>query len=299
MLWWMGAVAAVTMTMSVREHSAQTGKLAVIDVRLDPPNAAVKSWSVNLGTHHGLIVPQDQQRYVALVPIDIEAKAGLMPLSIEALLMDGDIVGRTLDVQVELGSYEKRSITVGKQFTHPSAAQARRAKKEAAEMQAVLRTSSETRLWTPHAFHKPTLGEPTSAFGIQRMYNRKRKSRHLGLDLDGDVGAPIMAAQAGRVVMAHDRFYSGGTVVIDHGEDLFTMYFHMSRMEVHVGDVVAAGSRLGDVGKSGQVTGPHLHFSVKLDDVYVDPAQLLQLSLVPPPASTIQDEQQAPVVKSP
>ena len=126
---------------------------------------------------------------------------------------------------------------------------------------------------------KPTPGEQTSPFGTLRTYNKKRRSRHMGLDLDGDVGAPIVAANRGRVLIATERYYSGGTVLVDHGQGLMTMYFHMSRIDVKAGKLVEKGEALGAVGASGQVTGPHLHLSTKLGGEYVDSAQLLRLDL--------------------
>jgi murein DD-endopeptidase MepM/ murein hydrolase activator NlpD len=101
----------------------------------------------------------------------------------------------------------------------------------------------------------------------------------MGLDLDGDVGATIVAANRGRVLVASERFYSGGTVLLDHGQGLMTMYFHMSRIDVKPGQLLEKGQGIGAVGASGQVTGPHLHLSTKLGGEYVDPAQLLSLDL--------------------
>jgi murein DD-endopeptidase MepM/ murein hydrolase activator NlpD len=129
------------------------------------------------------------------------------------------------------------------------------------------------------SFTKPTPGAETSPFGTLRTYNNKRRSRHLGLDLDGDVGAPVLASNHGRVVLAAERFYSGGTVVIDHGQGLFTMYFHLSRIDVIAGADVVKGASIGAVGASGQVTGPHLHFTVKFQGHAQNPARLLALDL--------------------
>jgi murein DD-endopeptidase MepM/ murein hydrolase activator NlpD len=181
-------------------------------------------------------------------------------------------------VPILAGAYDKRTISVSKKFTSPSKAQRIRAEKESASLTAALATTSADRLWRG-SFIKPTPGDMTSPFGTLRTYNKKRKSRHLGLDLDGDVGAPIVAANGGRVLLAMERFYSGGTVVLDHGQGLITMYFHMSRIDVVDGQTVEQGQGLGAVGASGQVTGPHLHFCVRLDGLYVDPSHVLTLDL--------------------
>ena len=159
------------------------------------------------------------------------------------------------------------------------------------QVAAVLDTVSPERLWRG-SWARPTAGIETSPFGTLRTYNKKRRSRHMGLDLDGDTGDAIVAGNRGRVLMAVDRFYSGGTVVLDHGQGLITMAFHMSRIDVVAGQLVDKGELLGAIGASGQVTGPHLHFTVKLDGVSVDPKQLLALDL----SADADDDKAAPLL---
>jgi murein DD-endopeptidase MepM/ murein hydrolase activator NlpD len=139
----------------------------------------------------------------------------------------------------------------------------------------------------------PTAGGETSPFGTLRTYNKKKKSRHLGLDLDGDIGAPVFASNRGRVVLSSDRFYSGGTIVIDHGNGLFSMYFHLSKRMPKVGQLIERGEGIGAVGKSGQVTGPHLHFSIKMNGIYVDGAALLATSFDDDPLAVRQSTDQS------
>ena len=106
-----------------------------------------------------------------------------------------------------------------------------------------------------------------------------KPSQHYGLDLAGRVGAPIAAANAGRVVLVRDCWASGRTVVLWHGAGLYTTYFHLSRTLVPEGAHVARGQRIGLVGKTGRVSGPHLHWGVKVGDLYVDPRSVLGLPL--------------------
>jgi len=117
----------------------------------------------------------------------------------------------------------------------------------------------------------------TAPFGDLRLFNGKAQSQHFGLDLDGRVGDPIEAANDGAVVMVRPCYASGNTVIVDHGGGLYTMYFHLSHFEVKEGQKVARGQLLGLVGRTGRVTGPHLHFSVKVDGLYVDGATVLGL----------------------
>jgi murein DD-endopeptidase MepM/ murein hydrolase activator NlpD len=149
----------------------------------------------------------------------IEAKPGRVQMTIEATLDDGAVVRWEKPVAIREGAYDKRSITVGKQFTSPSKAQQARAAAESKSLTEALAILSADRLWHG-SFVKPTPGEMTSPFGTLRTYNKKRRSRHLGLELD--VGAPIVAANRSRVLLAMERFHSGGTVVLDHGPGLIT-----------------------------------------------------------------------------
>jgi murein DD-endopeptidase MepM/ murein hydrolase activator NlpD len=124
----------------------------------------------------------------------------------------------------------------------------------------------------------PRASEITSHFGDQRTLNGQQKSQHYGTDLDGRVGDPIRASNEGIVVLARDCYASGNTVLIHHGLKLYTAYFHMSKMDVQPGDHVKRGQSIGKVGKTGRVTGPHLHFGVKLNGEYVNPESVLRLN---------------------
>lgn len=117
----------------------------------------------------------------------------------------------------------------------------------------------------------------TAPFGDRRVFNGKLQSQHYGTDLDGKTGDEITSANDGVVVMARECYASGGTVLVHHGADLFTAYFHMSRIDVKPGDKVKRGQHLGLVGKTGRVTGPHLHWAVKVNGMYVDAESLMRL----------------------
>ncbi|MDP2340202.1 MAG: M23 family metallopeptidase [Deltaproteobacteria bacterium] len=260
--------------------TARTGKIVVVDVATPPGLPAIRSLSAELDDHAGvaLAISADRHKWRVLVPVDIDSKLVPQPLRIDAVLMDGRATTWKKPVALREGGYDKRTITVGKQFTNPSTKQRQRAEQESLLLSAAMRIESPERMWRGN-FLKPTAGLQTSPFGTLRTYNKARRSRHLGWDLDGDVGSPIVAAGRGKILLAMERFYSGGTVLIDHGQGLMTMYFHMSRIDVLAGGFVDKGQPLGAVGASGQVTGPHLHFSVRLGGLYVDPRQLIGLNL--------------------
>lgn len=135
-------------------------------------------------------------------------------------------------------------------------------------------------------FIKPCPPDYTSVFGAERVIKEKgnkraepKHTRHLGLDFDGKVGDPIIATNDGVIVLADDLYYSGNSVFLSHGHGLFSSYFHMSKLAVRTGQHIKRGDSLGLVGRTGRVTGPHLHFSAKLDGLYFDPVELFDLDL--------------------
>ena len=147
---------------------------------------------------------------------------------------------------------------------------------------AARRAHDVPRLWTT-AFVRPREGRVTSPFGAGREVNGVRRSSHSGLDLAGQTGAPVYAANRGVVALIGHFFYGGISVFVHHGAGLMTVYQHLSRPMVAVGDTVARGQVVGRVGATGRVTGPHLHWEAQYGRIAFDPDDLLTLSPSPGP----------------
>jgi murein DD-endopeptidase MepM/ murein hydrolase activator NlpD len=207
----------------------------------------------------------------ALAALPTETPPG--PAPVEIAVRDA-LVTSALEV-VEPG-FASQALTVAPRFVEPPEAVKVRI---AADRRAF--ALAYDRPFTPplfeSAFGWPRLARTTGRYGDQRVFNGTKASVHYGLDISGPRGAPIKAANDGEVVIARDAYLSGKTVVIHHGAGVFSAYFHLDRMLVRAGRRVKRGQPIGRLGSSGRSTGPHLHWSAKVDGLYVDPESLLAI----------------------
>ena len=121
----------------------------------------------------------------------------------------------------------------------------------------------------------PTAGPRSGSFGLRRVFNGQPRNPHSGMDIAAPTGTPVVAPLDGEVVDVADYFFNGRTVWLDHGGGLLSMFCHLSAEHVRPGDRVRTGERVADVGATGRVTGPHLHWSISLNRALVDPALFL------------------------
>jgi len=216
--------------------------------------------------------------WYALAGVDVETTPGAYDLTIRAALPVGRASRAGKQVQIDAITFRSGDATVPENFVNPD----EQSKKQIAADQMLKDRAFAHLAPTPQwsgDFLKPVDAAPTDSFGMTRVLNEELTSEHRGTDFPVKEGSPVVASNSGTVVLAHELFYEGDCVIVDHGQHFFTIYMHLSRMLVHRGQKVRKGQRVGLSGATGRVTGPHLHMGVRWEGAYVDPTKLFALTL--------------------
>jgi murein DD-endopeptidase MepM/ murein hydrolase activator NlpD len=244
-----GGVTVLTLHAPTRLARA-AARVFEMDVPLDPADAP--------GT------------WQALIGIDLDVKAGLYPVSVTAI--DG-VSERSSVVDAQLWvrprQFPTRRLRVAPRYVDPPAGEVTRILAEAQRLTDVF-ASRTPRQWRG-PFTAPAPGTPNSNFGLRSVFNGQARNPHAGVDYRGPTGQPIAAPGGGTVVLAEDLYFTGRTVVVDHGAGLFSLFAHLSRIDVAPGQRVAQADTIGALGATGRVTGPHLHWAMRLGGARVDP----------------------------
>jgi murein DD-endopeptidase MepM/ murein hydrolase activator NlpD len=216
----------------------------------------------------------------ALLGVDLEKAPGDYEFSVSATMENGEHAECTAALTVRAGKFATESLTVQKQFVEPNEQQAQRAVAEQEKLRQIFGHITPEKLW--HGpFRLPLSGGVRGTnFGKRRILNGQPRSPHTGADFPAPTGTPIHTTQSGRVVLAEELYFSGNTVIIDHGLGIYSLYGHLSATDVAVGDSVKAGAIIGKVGATGRVTGPHLHWGVTVNKARVNPIQLVTQTVI-------------------
>lgn len=207
--------------------------------------------------------PKDSRKKIAFVAINYHSKPKQLKLNDE------------FSIKIVQGAYKKEKIMIADTTkTKPNKTANERITKEFAEANAIYRTYTEKRHWSK-PFILPLNSVITSPYGSARVFNGEIKSFHGGTDFRAAIGTPIHASNDGVVVIAKDRFLAGKSVVIDHGEGVFSMYYHCSDIKVKLGEKVQRGQVVALSGDTGRVSGAHLHFGILVNGVQVDPIDFI------------------------
>lgn len=261
--------------VEVSSYKIANGKSVLLEF-LEQDGIEYKSVSLAKRSFQIFSNPVDKTKKYAIVAFDYYEKPENKTLLINYVKKQKQ-ESETLLLKVVDGEYQKEEITVSKDKVNPQKKEVKeRISKEYKEAMSIYR-SVTPKSYINSPFIMPLKSKITSSFGKARTYNGSLKGYHSGTDFRAQVGTPILAANDARVALVKDRFYSGGTVLLDHGEGIYTCYFHLSDFKVKVGELVKKGQVIALSGKSGRVTGPHLHFSARINGVQVDPLQLISL----------------------
>jgi len=217
-------------------------------------------------------------RVQALVGIDLEA-SGRRMLRLEANDRQGRAHLREWPIRVTPRRFAVQRLTLPQQMVELDPETAARVSAEAERLHTLWNTITSQRLWQG-AFVSPVMSAaPPEGFGLRRVINDQPRSPHSGADYKAPEGSVVRASNAARVALAEEQFFGGNALVLDHGLSLYTIYFHLQEFLVKRGDTVHKGQEIGRVGATGRVTGPHLHFGVRLQGARIDPNALLRLPL--------------------
>jgi murein DD-endopeptidase MepM/ murein hydrolase activator NlpD len=266
--------ALAPVTVGMRARSIQPGELVVLTITLSEPRAEMR---VRAFDRDQPAFPMDDGHvWRALVGIDLDVAPGRHAVSIEA-----EGVQATHLLTVTKKTFPTRSLKVDEAFVNPPDVMRERIDAEAKQLETTWASPAPERLWT-EPFVRPVPQPANSQFGTRSVYNGTPRSPHGGADFLSPAGTPVRAPNAGRVAIARELYFTGNTIVIDHGLGLFSMLAHLSAIDVHESDVVSAGQLVGRVGATGRVTGPHLHWAVRAGGARVDPLSVLTLLGSPP-----------------
>ena len=257
---------AQELPITARARSVQPGELVLLTFRApdDVTDVQARAFDTSLLPWRG-----PDGAWHVLVGIDLDVAPGTHAVSVRA----GTATARH-DLVVTAKDYPTRRLTVDPSYVDPPGGVQARIAREAQRLNAVWQLDTASPYW--HGpFVRPVPHEANSAFGTRSIFNGQPRSPHGGADFRSPAGTPVKAPNAGRVVVAGELYYTGGTVAIDHGLGLISLVAHLSSIAVAEGDVVEAGQVVGEVGATGRVTGAHLHWTLRARGARVDPLSLL------------------------
>src|ERR1700736_5425609 len=266
-------------------NELQQGSVAFITVDLERvPRRVTGKW---IGKDLAFFKSDNPKIWYALAGADLETQPGTYDLTVTAVTVGGRVIHSVKKVEIGAANFRSGAVDVPENFVEPDAA----SKKQIAADEVLKNRAFSHLIVAPQwsgDFVTPIKAKPTDSFGMTRVLNEELTSTHRGTDFPVSEGAPVVVSNSGTVVLASEMFYEGNCVIVDHGQRLFTVYMHMSNVDVKAGDKLAKGDRLGLSGQTGRATGPHLHMGVRWNGVYLDPTKLLALTLpkLSPPKST-------------
>jgi murein DD-endopeptidase MepM/ murein hydrolase activator NlpD len=275
---------AARWTVVIRPARLVNGTPVLFRVTSQKP---VRTLSGNwLGHEIAFSFDASRKSWFALAGVSLETKPGAYPIRLHGETIarqsagppDGQAISFEKQIRVERRRYPRVHLKVPGRYTAPSPEDQRQIEQDKATKEDAFKTLSPGREWKG-SFAPPVNAAISDVFGVQRVFNGSVQSTHQGLDFRVPSGTSVAAVNSGRVILARPLFFEGNCVVIDHGQGLLTLYFHLSKFSVKEGDDVSKGQPIGLSGGTGRATGPHLHLAVRWQGVYLNPQVLLKLNL--------------------
>jgi len=259
--------------VSHRARALAPGEVVVLSAGGPVPFANVEGTA--LGRDVVFVRGDRPEIWRAVIGIDLDVEPGVYEVEVSATGEDGRATAARHVLEVQAKAFPTRRLSVDPRFVTPPAEVEARIVEEARLMSDALARSTPRQLWEG-PFAAPVPGAPNSSFGTRSVFNGQPRSPHTGADYPVGTGTPVAAPANGTVVLARDLYFAGNTVVVDHGVGVFSLFAHLSRIGVSEGQSVSPGDVLGLVGATGRVTGPHLHWAIRVQGARVDPLSLLE-----------------------
>jgi len=247
------------------------GELSLISVIVENSEVPEVRW---LGKKVYLVPDRARRTWNGFLGVDLRSSPGIYPVLVR---VSPTHVEKRIRIEVDKKNYGVRRLTLPRKMVELDAVTLRRVKKEGQVMKEVFQAPVSRALWRG-PFQRPVDGEVVGPFGRSSIINGHPRAPHSGVDFRAARGTPVKAINNGRVVLTCNHFFTGKSVVLDHGGGIISMYFHLEKILVQKGQILTKGEVLGLVGSTGRATGPHLHLGVRVNGARVDPLTLVSLS---------------------
>jgi len=262
-----------TLEISHRARAVAPGEVVLVDVHAP---LALHDVQAKWMSQVILFYEVQPKAWRALVPIDVAASAGRQVLTVQAKAPDNRAIEQAYPIVVAPRTFPARRITVDSKFVDPPSDELERIERERKTVEGIFARPTRERYWS-QPFVVPVPGTATSSFGRRSIINGAPRAPHTGTDFQAATGTPVVAPNRGRIALAADQYFPGNTIIIDHGLGVYSYLAHLSKFTVEEGAMVERGQRIALSGATGRVTGPHLHWTMRMGSARVDPLSVIAL----------------------
>lgn len=257
----------LAMALELPAPLAVPGGIAIVKISPTENSTKPQAWF----NKKPVMLIQHNEVWYAIIGLPLTTAIGQQQLTIKTGKTQRNIPFTVTDKE-----YEAQYLTIkNKRKVNPKSRDLKRINAESVRMRKAFNNFDESVPLNKLQFSLPVEGIITSHFGLRRFFNKQARKPHSGLDIAADTGTEIHAPLAGRIIETGDFFFNGNTIMIDHGQGLISMYCHLDKTRIKKNQTVQEGDVIGTVGMTGRVTGPHLHWSISLNNARIDPLLLL------------------------